>query len=135
MLTQSNETFFTCIGCMDGRVQDVAALFGRKEFGAIYADAITEAGMVGILAKDDIEPAFAASLKYKIVDVSIGVHKSSGIVIHGHTKCAGNPVEDSQQKSDIKKSVHYIQSFVHIPIIGLFIYRGKDGKWIEERIV
>ncbi len=46
-MSQTDETFFTVVGCMDGRVQSVMAQFGSKKFNADFPDTITDAGIVG----------------------------------------------------------------------------------------
>lgn len=49
------QAFFTSVGCMDGRSQRAVATWGREKFDAEYADTITEAGLVGLLAKDHLK--------------------------------------------------------------------------------
>ena len=136
-MSQANETFFTAVGCMDGRVQDVIATFGRQKFGVKYADTITEAGIVGKLATESVDKLLVNSLKFKVVDVSIGKHHASGVVVHGHAECAGNPVEDEKQKDDIRKSVQLVQSLVgSIPVVGVFVHRSESDsdQWVAEEI-
>lgn len=126
-MSDINDTFFTSVGCMDGRVQDPIARFGRKKFGAKFADTLTEAGLVGKLT-GDIDPDLTKGLKFKIVDVSIGKHHSKGIIVHGHQDCAGNPVPDEKHKEDILKTAEIIRSFVPegIPVIPVFVVKNKD---------
>ena len=132
-MVQFDETFFTSVGCMDGRVQDVVAAFGRQKFDAKYADTITEAGIVGLLSKENIDQNLLDALKFKIVDVSIRKHHSKGIIVHGHAECAGNPVEDEKQKDDIRKAVTIIAEIVvgGVPVVGVFAGRlQKDpSRW------
>lgn len=131
-MSQSGETFFTVIGCMDGRVQEVRAKFGRQKFNAEHPDTITEAGIVGLLSKNP-DTNFVENLKFKIL-VSLDKHNSTGILIDGHQECAGNPVSDEQHKLDIKKSVQYIKKLLNrkIPVHGIFIVRdGGNWKAIE----
>lgn len=134
-MSQVGETFFTSVGCMDGRVQDVIAVFGREKFGATYPDTITEAGMAGKLPLK--EQSLLDGIKFKAVDVSVGKHHAKGIVVHGHAECAGNPVDDEKQKDDIKKSVEVIKSLIStVPVVGVFVHRSADDstKWIAEEI-
>ena len=136
-MSQVGETFFTSVGCMDGRVQDVVAEFGREKFGAEYPDTITEAGLVGKLAQENIDSSLLKSLKFKLIDVSMSKHHSKGIIVHGHQECAGNPVDDEKHKTDIQKSVEIIKSLVNssVLIVGVFVKRSfRDAsKWeIEE---
>lgn len=137
VMSNSNETFFTAVGCMDGRVQDVIATFGQQKFGVKYPDTITEAGIVGKLAIESVDQSLMDSLKFKVVDVSIGKHHASGVVVHGHAECAGNPVEDEKQKDDIRKSVQVVQSLVgSTPVVGVFVHRSEldPSKWVAEGI-
>lgn len=129
-MSQAGETFFTAIGCMDGRVQDAVAKFGRERFGALYADTLTEAGLVGQLGKSDIDTILAESIRFKLVDVSIGKHHSKGIIVHGHEECAGNPVQDDQHFEDIRRSAKYIKSLVGetIEVVPVWVKRVNE-KW------
>lgn len=119
---------------MDGRVQDAVADFGRKKFGAQFADTITEAGIVGLLSKETLDPELLKSLQFKIVDVSVGKHHSVGIIVDGHAECAGNPVADVTHKNDIRKSVAIISKMVagKVPVIGVFVVRSENGWKVEE---
>lgn len=131
------ETFFTTVGCMDGRVQEVVAEFGRKKFGTDYPDTITEAGIVGQLAEDTPNSSLVNLVRYKVVDVSLGKHHSAGVIVHGHAECAGNPVSDDQQRDDIRRSVKLMQTFVSsVPIIGVFVKRNphNEKEWVCEEV-
>lgn len=134
-MAQVDETFFILVGCMDGRVQEVATAFGKQKFGARYSDTITEAGLVGKLSLNN--PSLLESIKFKIVDVSVGKHHAKGVIVHGHSECAGNPVDDEQQKNDIRRSVEIIKSMVgSIPVIGVFVHRSKEDstQWVAEEV-
>jgi len=136
-MSQQNETFFTTIGCMDGRVQEVAAEFGRKKFSAIYPDTITEAGLVGKLTEGSPDQGLIDSIKNKL-DISLEKHHSKGIVVHGHQECAGNPVEDEKHRDDIRKSVQIIKSLTNslVPVLGVFVKRASQdsSKWEAEEV-
>lgn len=128
-MSDVEETFFTLVGCMDGRVQDPVAEFGRAKFDAKFADTITEAGLVGKLAVDQVDPGLKESLRFKIADVSLGKHHSKGVIVHGHQECAGNPVPDEIHKNQIRKAAELVKSFIpNIEIIPVFVVR-QDGVW------
>jgi len=132
-MSKADETFFTTVGCMDGRVQEVVAEFGRRRFGTQYPDTITEAGLVGKLTKDSLDQALIDSIKNKL-DISLEKHHSKGIIVHGHQECAGNPVADERQRDDIRKSVYKIKSLVSssVPVIGVFVKRSQKDPQIWE---
>jgi hypothetical protein len=133
-MSHVGETFFTSVGCMDGRVQEPVLRYGQKKFGVKYADAITEAGLVGLLAKDDVDPALLDSIKKKIL-ISLGKHHSKAIVVHGHQECAGNPIDDKQHKKDVLKTAKTIGALMknNTQIISIFVKRSEDGwKIVEE---
>lgn len=118
-----NETFFTSVGCMDGRVQKAVNKYASLVFGAEFADTVTKAGLDGIFSKDTIDSDVFTSVKDMIL-VSVDKHHSFGIVVHGHEGCAGNPVEEEQHKNDIQKSVDVIKKMVegkNIEVRGLYI--------------
>lgn len=132
-MAAANDTFFTTVGCMDGRCQEAVSQFGRKKFGAQYPDTITEAGLVGTLAHNPSED-FLKRLKDKLA-ISLEKHHSKGIVIDGHTQCAGNPVADDVHKDDVRKSVGVIQSLVgsSVPVLGVFV-KQANGRWTAEEL-
>src|SRR3989339_1031913 len=109
-MSDTSETFFTSIGCMDGRVQNPVANLGRERFEALFADAITEAGIVGILAKNT-DSKLLESIKKKLL-ISLEKHHSKGVIVHGHTDCAGNPVPDEKHREDVLKATEIIRQFV-----------------------
>ena len=127
-MSKAGETFFVAIGCMDGRVQKPIAKLGLKEFNALFADTITEAGLVGHLAKDLIDESLTKSISFKMIDVSIGKHNAQGIIVHGHQECAGNPVSDEEHIDHIRKASKKIKLMVkNIPVVGAFVFRSKKG--------
>ncbi len=130
-MSDSSETFFTSVGCMDGRVQDPVARFGRNKFGVKFADTITEAGLVGQIARSD-NPALVEGIKKKLF-ISLEKHHSKGIIVHGHQDCAGNPVPDEKHKEDILKTAEIIRSFVpeRTPVIPIFVVKNKDWEVIS----
>lgn len=133
-MSQVGETFFTSVGCMDGRVQEPILHFGQEKFGVKYADTITEAGLVGLLAKDNIDPVLLNPIKEKIL-ISLEKHHSKGIIVHGHQECAGNPVEDEQHKKDVLKAAKTIGVLIssNTQIIPAFVKRSEKG-WIVEEL-
>jgi len=129
------QAFFTAVGCMDGRVQEPVLAFGQQKFGAKYADTITEAGLVGLLAKKNIDRALLDSIRKKIL-ISLEKHHSKGIIVHGHQECAGNLVEDIQHKKDVLKTAKTIGTLIqnNMQIIPVFVTRSASSRWIAEEL-
>ncbi|KKQ35269.1 MAG: hypothetical protein US51_C0010G0002 [Microgenomates group bacterium GW2011_GWA2_37_6] len=126
-MSDAGDTFFTAIGCMDGRVQDPVAEFGREKFDVRFADTITEAGLVGLF-QSNLSDEFVSNLKKKIA-VSIEKHHSKGIIIHGHQECAGNPIDDETHKEHVRKAARFIRNFApDTEVIPVFVVK-KDGEW------
>lgn len=118
----TTNTFFTTVGCIDGRVQEVVAQYGKSYFNAQYPDTITEAGMDGAVSHAQ-NSTFLESLENKLL-ISIERHNSRGVIVHGHEDCAGNPVSEEQHKEDIKKDVSLIQELTqatNIEVIGVYV--------------
>lgn len=132
-MSKAGETFFTSVGCMDGRVHKPVVDFGRKIFNGHFADTITEAGLAGLLTKEFVDVSLLKSLKRKIF-VSLEKHHSKGIVVHGHQECAGNPVDDETHKEDIKRTVEVLKLLVDssVPVVGIFVKRDNNGWAVEE---
>ena len=69
--------------------------------------------------------------------MSITKHKSFGIIVHGHSECAGNPVSDEEQIDDIRRSIVLVKKMVGaVPVIGVFVKRDpEDAKtWIATEV-
>ena len=132
-MSKVRETFFTVVGCMDGRVQEPVTAFGREKFGAKFADTITEAGIVGLIARGP-DQNFVENLEFKLL-VSIEKHHSKGILVDGHQECVGNPVDDEKHKEDVRKSVEFIRELTEdkVPVTGVFVVRDGDS-WKAEEI-
>ncbi|OGH37747.1 MAG: hypothetical protein A3B44_00570 [Candidatus Levybacteria bacterium RIFCSPLOWO2_01_FULL_38_21] len=132
-MSSSSDTFFTSVGCIDGRVQKPIADFGWKKFGAKYPDTITEAGLVGLFSKDHPDKYLIDSLANKI-KISLEKHKSKNIVVSGHEDCAGNPVSEEIHKKDIRKTSD-LMSLI-FPKVSVFpVYIKKiNGEWIVEEL-
>lgn len=131
-MSDLSETFFTSVGCMDGRVQTPVAEYGKKKFAVLFADTVTEAGLVGLLANNP-SPELLESIKKKIL-ISIEKHHSKGILVHGHEECAGNPVEDNIHKENVLKATAVLGSMVSgVEIVPLFVVK-KNGLWVAEEI-
>ena len=127
-MSNVNETFFTSVGCMDGRVQNPVAEYGKKRYGVLYPDTVTEAGLVGILAGNPTQE-FLESIKKKIL-ISVEKHHSKGIIVHGHQHCAGNPVEDEKHKQDTLKAAEIIKTMIlGLEVKPVFIVQ-QNGSWI-----
>lgn len=135
-MSNAGETFFTTVGCMDGRIQAPVAAFGKEKFSAEFPDTITEAGLVGQLFREP-NPNLLSAIKTKIA-ISLEKHHSKGIIVHGHQECAGNPVNDETHKANVRKSVEVVKSLIgpSVPVIGVFVKRSSpdSSSWIVEEL-
>lgn len=133
-MSQAGETFFTSVGCMDGRGLRPIRKYGKTKFGVWYVDTVTDAGLVGKVSKEGVDRKYLDELKAKIL-ISVEKHHSKGIIVHGHEECAGNPVDEETHKKNIVNSVQLIKSLVNssVPIIGAYV-RRKDGDWVVEEV-
>jgi len=130
-MTQT-DTFFTSVGCIDGRSECAVAKWGREKFGVKYADAITEAGLVKWLAGNHLDQYLVESIENKI-KISIEKHHSKNIVVSGHEDCAGNPVSGSAHKKDILKAAELISlMFPKISVTSVYAKRSGDSWMVEE---
>ena len=132
-MSNPGETFFTSIGCMDGRVQDPISQYGKKRYGVKYMDTITEAGLVGVLGSPSVDKQLLESIKNKIL-ISLEKHHSKGIVVHGHQECAGNPVDETLHREQTVDAASVIRSFVpsDLEIMPVFVVRDGENWIIEE---
>ena len=133
-MANAGETFFTTVGCMDGRVQRPVGDFGRQKFKTIYPDTITEAGLVGLLAQEKPDENLLSSIQKKLT-ISLEKHHSKGVVVHGHAECAGNPVPDDIHKDNIRATVLVISRLINqqVPVVGVFVKKEND-QWVCEEV-
>lgn len=127
-MSHLDETFFTTVGCMDGRVQEPVAKFGAERLHGLFPDTITEAGLVGVISKESVDPALMESIRKKLL-ISIEKHNSKGIIVHGHQECAGNPVSDETHREDILRAVEAIKNMVpeEFEVIPVFVVRNGSS--------
>lgn len=138
-MSDNSETFFTQVGCMDGRCQEVIRAYGHHRFGAQYPDTITDAGLVGILA-DNPSDDVLLDVKNKL-RISSDKHHSKGILVYGHSDCAGDPVDDATQKEHIQKATEVVKRLLaadalDIPVYSVFIkrYDNNPAEWVVEEL-
>ena len=94
------ETRATCLNCMDGRVQLPVLNWIKANYPVDFVDVITEAGMDGVLAKQENISEIVRSIK-----VSINLNQSTRLFVIGHYDCRGNPVEEDRHREEIANAV------------------------------
>ena len=87
-------TYATAICCIDGRVQQPVADFGRQHFGVRYVDMVTKPGPVANMS-DEMNA---------YIKISIRAHQSCGIVVSAHADCAANPSDDDVHKEQCRNA-------------------------------
>lgn len=121
--------FATAVGCMDGRPHSAIRLWGLLHVGlkTRYQDEVTDAGLVGQLVGDHVDPQFEENLRHKIVDVSRGVHHSKAVIAWGHSGCAGHRVSDEQHMKDVVIAAGRIKEMVgeEVAVYPVFAFKRK----------
>lgn len=116
--------FCTSIHCMDGRIQEPTIRYIKDNYSIDYVDAITEPGPCKILAENK-KNSLIQSI-FSRTHISVHQHKSKMIFISGHYDCTGNPMNETIQREQIKKSIVLLREhYSDIRIIGLWI----DASW------
>jgi len=116
--------FCTSIHCMDGRIQEPIINFLKIHYNVTYVDSITEPGPCRILAENENHILINSILKR--LEISIYKHKSKLIAVSGHHDCAGNPLDENQQKNQIKKAIVLCKNkYPDLDYVGLWI----DNEW------
>ncbi len=102
---------------MDGRVQLPVLTWIKSNYPIDYVDIITEAGMDGVLAKQEDISEILRSIK-----VSVDLNKSIGLFIVGHHDCRGNPGDEKLHHTQVKESVRRIKKhWPDLQITGLWV--------------
>jgi hypothetical protein len=123
----SATTFGTVLICFDGRIQRVVSDFLVDRFGVAHVDTITKPGMIKYLTSS-YDPATNAIVND--LDRSLEFHDSTQIALVAHHDCAGNPVDDVLQKTQLKNAVdHFKRRYPGQEVIGLWLGRNWS---IEE---
>ena len=94
------DTRATCLNCMDGRVQLPALTWIKAHYPVDYVDVITEAGMDGVLARQEDISEILRSIK-----VSVNLNKSTRLFVVGHHDCRGNPIDKKRHHEEISRAV------------------------------
>lgn len=121
--------FCTAVTCMDGRIQLPVIFFLQKRFDVEFVDVVSEAGPNKILAENENQQAVESIGKR--VAVSVDSHYSKGIAVVGHYDCAGNPVDESEQREQTITAVRLMRTlFASVPVIGLWV----DQDWLVSEL-
>jgi hypothetical protein len=105
---------------MDGRVQLPVITYLSNRFKADYIDSVTEAGPVLYLGERAGSEQTKSILRR--TDISINEHKSTGIAVIAHHDCAGNPVDDQRQISQLQPAVNFLTNhYPNVEITGLWL--------------
>ncbi len=107
----------TTLNCMDGRVQLPVLDWIKKHAAIDFVDVITEAGMDGVLAKQENIDEIIRS-----INVSVNLNKSTKLFIVGHYDCRGNPVNEATHKEEIVDAVKRLKvQWTQLEISGLWV--------------
>ena len=107
----------TCLNCMDGRVQLPVLQWIKVHYPVDFVDVITEAGMDGVLAKQENIDEVVRS-----INVSINLNKSTMLFVVGHHDCRGNPVDHATHHVEIVEAVKRLRTICNkVDIIGLWV--------------
>ena len=120
------KTRATCLNCMDGRVQLPVIAWIKDNYPVDFVDVITEAGMDGVLAKQEDISEIARSIK-----VSVDLNRSMRFFIVGHYDCRGNPVDEHRHREDIANAVERLSPlWPGQEVMGLWV----NDQWQVEQI-
>lgn len=110
--------FGTVLTCMDGRVQRPVHDYLSDAFGLPHLDTVTAAGMIRHLATDtDRTPVILGDL-----EISIDRHGSNRVGVVAHHDCAGNPVPDAAQRTEVVTALARLaERYPGIELVGLWV--------------
>ena len=114
------ETRATCLNCRDGRVQLPVLTWIKANYPVDFVDVITEAGMDGVLAKQEDISEVLRSVK-----VSVDLNRSTRLFIVGHYDCRGNPVDGNRHREEIARAVKRLRP--------LWPAQEVFGLWVNDR--
>jgi carbonic anhydrase len=120
------DTRATCLNCMDGRVQLPVITWIKHSYPVDFVDVITEAGMDGVLAKQEDISEILRSIK-----VSVNLNKSTRLFVVGHFDCRGNPVDEKSHRQQVNEAVVRLKPlWPQQQIFGLWV----NDQWHVEQV-
>jgi len=91
---------------------------------------ITEPGSIKILS-ENTDHSTIASIK-KRLEISIDIHNSKLVAVAGHYDCAVNPVEEFEQRQQIKDAITRIKTWkFKIQLLGLWVNQNWQVEELE----
>lgn len=122
----AQNTFATTLSCIDGRIQRPVGDFLRTRFGVAHIDTVTRAGIVKHLTPE-YDPATEGIVND--LGASIRAHGSTQVALVAHHDCAGNPVDDDSQRSQLNEAVAFFRRrYPEMDVTGLWV----GEKWTVE---
>jgi carbonic anhydrase len=113
-------TFCTAVSCIDGRVHLPVIEYLQNRFDVDHVDLVTEPGAVAIVAGTESEEGLEAV--YRRVEISVEAHQSVGIAVVAHHDCAGNPVAQEIQLSQLWSAVQNVGNrFPNVEVVALWV--------------
>ena len=120
------ETRATCLNCMDGRVQVPVLTWIKANYPVDFVDVVTEAGMDGVLAKQEDISEILRSIK-----VSVTLNSSTRLFVVGHHDCRGNPVDEKLHRQEVVDAVKRLKPLWPVQeVIGLWV----NDRWQVELV-
>ena len=113
--------FATCLNCIDGRTHFPVINWIKEVYGIDYVDLITEPGMVGAVSVDE---GLIDENILKNVSTSISKHNTRQIFIVAHYDCAGNPVNEEEQRDQLLIACKNLKS--------LYPQHLVSGLWLDH---
>ena len=112
---------------MDGRVHLPVLTWIKSNYPVDFVDVITEAGMDGVLAKQESIDEILRSIA-----VSVNVNNSNRLFVVGHYDCRGNPVDRDEHHTQIKQAVRRLKRhWSEQRVSGLWV----NNTWNVELVV
>ncbi len=117
-------SFCTVINCLDGRVQMPVNRYLQDRFGVLYIDTITAAGPARLFSSGQKQAE-----RHEIVrriQISQKAHGSEKLALVAHYDCAGNPLEEKEQRLQLQYGVKSLRRLAPaMEIIALWV----DENW------
>jgi hypothetical protein len=99
-----------------------------REFGLDGLDLIAVPGPDGLLLPDR-QAEWAATQGQ--IDLLIKAHAPAALIVAGHQRCAGHPVEDGQHDTDIKETAKALKAVTGFPgpVRAVTLVYHSDAHW------
>ena len=136
-MSNLNEQFVAHAGCMDGRGRQAVRDYTGRDENFLDRVCSGPGAVAGIAAREEF---FLEQLR-RCLPVTVNKHGTRTVYVHGHSECAGNPIDDETHKQQILEAAEVVREMIielglpsDVMVVSLWAERATEGErpWMVE---